>query len=276
MFYESIDLYEEFSRPRNGAQGGMLTVYARERYGDLAQKTRPALLLVAGGGYGFVSAREQEPVALRFLDAGYAVFVLDYSVGTAYPVPFVEACMGMKFIRDHAAKYGLSKQVAAAGFSAGGHLVGLLCTLSAEREIAFLGKAEALRPDAAILAYPVVSLEKGVTHEGTADIITGGDETLRPRLSVHNRVSRASSPVFIWHTTEDGLVSVENSLLLAEACLKCGVPFELHLFEKGPHGTGLVSIETEPNEGAYAAISHLAPWFSLALTFLKKRGFCVR
>lgn len=33
--------------------------------------------------------------------------------------------------------------------------------------------------------------------------------------------------------------SRENSLLYAQALRKAGVPFELHIYEKGPHGIGL-------------------------------------
>ena len=47
-------------------------------------------------------------------------------------------------------------------------------------------------------------------------------------------------PCFVWHTVEDTAVPPDHSLLFATALLKTKVPCELHLYEKGPHGTGLL------------------------------------
>ena len=62
--------------------GAALTVYLREA--DEAMPlaaTRPLVLVVPGGGYEHVSAREADPVAVRFLAAGYHAAVLTYGVG---------------------------------------------------------------------------------------------------------------------------------------------------------------------------------------------------
>jgi len=47
--------------------------------------------------------------------------------------------------------------------------------------------------------------------------------------------------VFLWHTVEDKAVPVENSLMFAQALREAGVPFDLHLYEKGRHGIGLMA-----------------------------------
>ena len=276
MYYEKIDLYEHFSLPREGHEGGRLTVYCRERYGDLCEKSRPAMLVLPGGGYEVLSAREEEPVAMRFLAAGFQSFVLEYSVKTAYPVPLIEAAMAMAFIRERADMYGIDPtKVGVVGFSAGGHLAGMLSTLFNDPPVRAALGDRLVRPDAAILSYAVLST--GVnTHGSTASVISGGDETLRAGLSLEKRVTADCPPMFLWHTMEDGCVHVENCLLFAEACRKAGVPFELHIFEKGWHGVSVVSRETEVQEEALAKISHLAIWADLALSWLKTRGFEVR
>ncbi len=276
MFYEKIDLYRYYSlkKPSNGA--GLLTVYCRERQGDLEKKKRPAMLVIPGGGYEMVSAREGEPVALRFVWEGFGAFVLEYTVKTPYPVPLLEGAMAICYIRENAEKYGVDPaQVGVLGFSAGGHLAGMLSTLYGDANIkAALGE-RLVRPDAAILCYSVIS-EGKFGHSGTMDRISGADPALRKALSLETRVTGDCPPVFLWHTAEDDCVPVENTLLFAAACRRAGVPFELHVFEKGWHGTSVASIETEGDLERLEKIDHLPVWLSLAVTWLKKRGFCVR
>ena len=43
-------------------------------------------------------------------------------------------------------------------------------------------------------------------------------------------------PTFLWHTADDAVVPVENSLMFAEALSENKVPFELHIYPHGPHG----------------------------------------
>ncbi len=276
MIYETIDLYEHYSVPRRGNGGGYLTVYCREQRGDLAKKVRPAMLVIPGGGYEYCSDREQEPVALRFLHEGYSAFVLRYTVKTAYPVPLVEAAMAMCFIRENAQKYSVDPaHVAALGFSAGGHLAGMLATLYGDEHIKQLLGERLVRPDAVLLTYPVVSGGE-FGEEGTMRRISGGDPALRKALSLETRVTKNCPPAFLWHTTEDDCVPVESSLLYAAACRKAGVPFELHLFEKGRHGTSVANLEVEGSEARAGEISHLAVWFDLAVSWLKQHGFALK
>ena len=276
MLYEKIDLYQTYSvkKPQNGA--GILTVYCRERRGDLLEKVRPAMLVIPGGGYEYCSDREQEPVALEFLHAGYSVFVLEYTVNTAYPTPLIEAAMAMRFIRENAKKYSADPvHVGALGFSAGGHLAGMLATLWEEEPVKAVSRGQNIRPDAALLTYPVITGGE-FGHTGTMDRISGGDPVLREKLSLEKRVTKDCPPAFLWHTGEDDCVPAESSLLFAAACRRAGVPFELHLFEKGRHGTSVAGLETEASEEAAASISHLSAWLPLALTWLRGHGFCVR
>lgn len=277
MFHEKIDLYDYFSVPREGNTGGILTVYSRRKYTEVKEKKRPAMLVVPGGGYYMVSEREGEPIALHFVMAGYAAFELLYTIRTPFPVPFLEAAMAMVFIRENAGKYGVDPtHVGAVGFSAGGHLTGMLATLFDHEYLKkVLGKRAALvRPDAVILSYPVLSTgEYG--HDQTAEIISGGDKELRKALSIETRVTKNSSPAFIWHTAEDLAVPVENSLFMAAEYRKNGVPFELHIFERGRHGLSDVGSEIcEDDLGP--DVTRDGAWVKLALSFLNVHGFEVR
>lgn len=61
--------------------GGALTVYLRDSCERMPSAIdRPLVLVVPGGGYTHVSAREGDPVALQFAAAGYHTAVLDYAI----------------------------------------------------------------------------------------------------------------------------------------------------------------------------------------------------
>lgn len=279
MICETIDLYQYFGLEKQEGREGTLTTYVPHSIeNELRPKFRPGMLVIPGGGYRMRSDREKEPVALAYLKEGYCAFTLDYSVSTAYPAPLIEACMAMIYLRENAAKYHLDPaHLAAIGFSAGGHLAGMLSMLYEEPEIvSVLGeRAKNARPDAVVLSYPVITMGER-THGGTRDVITGGREELLQRLSLENRVSKKAAPAFLWHTQEDDCVPVENSLLLAAAYRKAGAPFALHIFEHGPHGMSLVSPETSDQTEYDRFLAPVGKWLPLSLDWLKSRGFSVR
>ncbi len=279
MIHEKIDLYEYFQLPRGNASGGYLTSYVREGIPAIGEKTRPAMLVCPGGAYFHCSPREGEPIALEFLLKGYAAFLLNYTVQTAFPIPQIEACMAIAYIRENAEKFGVSPaQIAAVGFSAGGHLVGTLATLYAHDAVkgALGARASLCRPDAVILSYPVVTLGE-FTHEGTRDTITGNGAIAYDALSVEKLVTAESVPAFIWHTAEDNAVPVENSLFLASAYRRAGVAFSLHIYEKGGHGLSLCNDEVfAPNLPEINALSTVRSWLPLACEWLSARGFGVK
>ena len=270
MFCEKVDLYEYFGLKRKGGEEGYLNVYLPEAP-DYPNRIRPAMLVIAGGGYASVSPREKECIALAYIAKGFAAFTLEYSVAPVrFPVQLIEGAMAMVYIRENAAKFGVKPdKIAAIGFSAGGHLAGTLATLfdSAEVKNALKERAALARPDAVILSYPVItSGEKA--HRGSFDNLCGADnKKLQAELSLETRVTENSSPAFIWATADDGIVPSENSLFMALAYKTAGVPFELHIFESGVHGLSLATEETSwINEP-------VQKWFSLSVTWLHGRGF---
>lgn len=278
MIYEKIDLYKYFNIERKGATDGYLTAYCREGTTELGLKKRPAMLIMPGGGYWFVSDREGEPVALKYLQAGYSAFVLEYTVRTKFPVPLIEACMAAVYIRENAAKYFVDEEhIAAIGFSAGAHLAGMLGNLYCEPEIKSVlkQKSELAKISALVLSYPVVSMTE-FAHEGSRDILTGKDESLYERLSLEKRITKDSPPAFIWHTVADDCVPAENSLMLARAYKAAKVPFTLHLFEDGWHGLCLCDNETNDLSEELPHIYHAGKWFELSLDWLSEHGFNVR
>jgi len=76
-------------------------------------------------------------------------------------------------------------------------------------------------------------------------------QELTDRMSNENHVTDKTPPVFLFHTTDDPVVKVENSIRFFLACRKAGVPAELHTYRTGPHGVGLAQnkplLKTWPN-----------------------------
>ena len=211
---------------------------------------RKAILVIPGGGYGFCSDREGEPIALTYLNAGFNAFVLTYSVSSRgnsrWPLPLIDASSAMKYIRDHAEEFHIDPNyVFVVGFSAGGHLAASLGTLWDDDEIEkTLGMEKGYnKPTGMILAYPVITgLE--YAHRGSFYNILGdqyGNEDAHRELSLEHRVTEKTVPAFIWTTATDTTVPPQNSIMFGQALAEKNIPFEMHIYPKGSHGASLAS-----------------------------------
>lgn len=278
MYKEIVELYQFFGVERPEFGKGKLTCLHIPTSDKVSPcRRKPAILVIPGGGYCHVSPREAEPVALRFLAEGYAAFILDYAITPAtFPVALREAAMAMRYIRQNAEKYEVDPHmVAATGFSAGGHLCGTLGMLYDGPEVADIGPAELLRPDALGLNYPV-AVEWGKTHEGTFESISGGDRTLRRRLSLDRLVRPDMPPVFLWHTRSDESVPCRNSLILATALDAAGVDFSLHIYRSGPHGLSTADNMAYPDYGVPAVSWDVTGWIRSEIQFFREKGLKIQ
>ncbi len=242
-----------------GDNASTLIGYIHEDLSEYCEtyRRRPAVVVCPGGGYEFLSPREEDPVAFQFFAAGYQVFILRYSVGAAIRKvqPESEAAAAIKLIRSDAGKLNVEPgMIAIMGFSAGGHLaLSLACH--------WKRYGSDTRPDAAVLAYPVVTMGE-YAHGGSRKALTGGDSELVSYYSLETQVSEDTPPCFIWHTAEDASVPVMNSILLSSALSAVSVPFEMHIFQKGSHGLSIARKETGRVE------RNVQSWIPLSLSWL--------
>ena len=250
--------------PQSAAE---LVSYARPASGCLAERDgRWGVIVVPGGGYRMLAPSESEPVALAFLSRGCQTFVLRYSLIPAkYPAQLLELAGAVAHLRQHREAYGLS-HIAVCGLSAGGHLTGCLCNLWADPMLSgtLQAEAELFRPDAALLCYPVISAD-APKRSPVFERLLGADAGAE-KLSLEKSVTPDNPPTFLWATVGDPQVPVEHSLMYANALREAGVPFELHLFQNGPHAMSTATSESSRDASRVSA--HVAHWTELAVEWL--------
>lgn len=222
------------------------------------ETVRGAVIVCPGGAYAGLAPYEGEPVAALFRDFGFQAFTLNYRCAPdRYPAARDDLFAAIREVRARAAELRVRPdRIAVLGFSAGGHL-------AAGAGMEFRGPAE--RPDAVLLAYPVIS---GVTdaNEGSFRNLLGDSfspENCRA-LSRELQVRADTPPTFLFHTVEDRSVPVSNALNYAAALARKGVPFELHIYPRGPHGMA---------PGRCAAYPELQSWPRLAADWLRRQGW---
>jgi len=213
-----------------------------------------------------------EPIARWLNTLGVSACVLDYRVRPyRHPIPLGDAQRAIRTVRHRAKAWRMDpKRVGILGFSAGGHLAGSAATLfdAGDPQAADPVDRHSCRPDAAVLCYPVLTFGE-FRHDGSMRNLLGPqpDPALRERLSLEKSVTAKNPPTFLWHTSDDPVVPVENSLLFAAALRKHQVPFELHVFPHGPHGMGLGT----GKRGQKAP--EVRQWTDLCAVWLERTGF---
>ncbi len=226
------------------------------------EKNRPAVLVCPGGGYVYCSPREGEPVALSYAARGYHAFVLTYSTGwdAAGFAPLQEVSWAIGHIRENAAQWHIDpEKIAVCGFSAGGHLA-VASGLLAEN-----------KPNAMILGYPATS----------APNMPGGDFMLKLLCGRHNvtdedakqfdlvpQITKDAPPVFLAATAEDMLTAF-GALPVAKAYSDLRLPYELHIFQFGPHGYSLAN-EVAADGSSQVIDPAFAQWHELSVQWLRR------
>lgn len=271
MIYETL----EISALGHTAQ---LVVYGTDNFPAIdPARTRPAVVICPGGGYGATSDREAEAVALRFVAMGIQAAVLRYSVAPAarFPVALAQLATAVALVRKNCEKWHVDPDnLSVLGFSAGGHLAASLGVFWNRAllldELPALS-AEDIRPSKLVLCYPVISAG-ACRHAGSFQNLLGqraGEAKWMEQVSLEKQVSADTPPTFLWHTAPDDAVPSENSLLFALALAARHIPYELHVYPKGGHGLSLCDEETLSADGAYGIEPVCQGWEALAGRWMK-------
>jgi acetyl esterase/lipase len=227
-----------------------------------------AVVVCPGGGYQHLAMDHEGVQIAKWLNSlGISAFVLQYRLGPKYhhPAMINDAQRAIRTVRSRAAALHIEpNRIGIWGFSAGGHLAS---TAATHFDSGNAGAADPIdragsRPDFAILSYPVISLGE-YAHVGSRNNLLGTspDPKLVEDLSNDLRVTAQTPPTFLFHTTADATVPVENSVRFYLALRKAGVPAEMHIFQNGPHGVGLAPTDAT-----------LSIWGQLLANWLRERG----
>ena len=274
MIYEKIKISDICNNLRESK--AVISAYIPENSEEIKINNKRATIVICpGGGYGFTSDREAEPIALKFMAQGFNAIVLRYSVApTRYPNALLELAETFNYVRKKGNQWNVDKdKVIVCGFSAGGHLAGSLGVLwnneFIEKDLGV--NKENIKPNGMILCYPVITAGD-FAHRGSFDNLLGEEESEKNRykLSLENLVSKNTPKTFLWHTFNDTTVPVENSLLFANSLAKNKVPFELHVYPNGGHGMALCEESTAMKDKEEHIDDHLATWFNLACQWINK------
>ena len=206
-----------------------------------------AVVICPGGGYQHLASEyEGHDVAEWFNNFGVTGFVLRYRLAPTYrfPAPLLDVQRAIRTVRARAGEWKIDPhRIGVMGFSAGGHLASTAATHfdAGNSSSADSIDRQSCRPDFAILAYPVITMTGRFGHTGSRKNLLGEhpDPQLAESLSNEKQVTRETPPTFLFHTSADTVVPVENSVQFYLALQKAGVPAEMHIYEAGRHGIGL-------------------------------------
>ena len=229
--------------------------------------SKGAVIVFPGGGYGFRAEYEGDEIGEWLQSNGVTAFVVEYRIAPyKHPAELADALRAVKTVRHYADEYGIDRdKIAVMGFSAGGHLATSVSVhydkdiYEATDEI----DNESARPNASILCYPVIDMGE-YRHDGSRQNLLGRPvtEKMKDFMSLHKQVNENTPEAFIWHTSTDGTVPLQNSLMYADALTKENIPCEMHIYPMGPHGMGLA--KDEP---------YVARWADNLLYWLKNKGW---
>jgi len=225
-----------------------------------------AVLILPGGGYhGVAYQSEGLDYAHWFAKRGVTAFVLKYRSAQASSVtdsnlaPIQDAQRAIRYIRHHAKTYGIAEnKIGVIGSSAGGHLAAILTT----HNDAYYSPIDEIDnhgfdTNFLMLIYPVISMRKGVTHQGSKNNLLGTSpsESQAQRFSADEQVSDSIVPTYIFHSSNDQVVDVNNSILMYQAVSQHRDDAEMHLYPDGGHGYGLgTRSRGAPNWGTTAEV----------------------
>lgn len=242
-------------------------------YWPAAEKeTGAAVIVCPGGGYSVLAPHEGEPFAKWLNDLGIAAFVLKYRlIKDGYHIPEIlgDAARAVRTVRANADAWGLDpNRIGILGSSAGGHLSATLSTRFDDGKTDASDPIERVssRPNATILCYAFILFDRNDKPERHERFL--GPEPTADQIRAYSpalNVTEQTPPCFIWQTVEDPGVVVENALVMADSLRKAGVPFALHLYQKGRHGIGLGFRTYER--------AKLHPWTSACEFWLGEQGF---
>ena len=209
----------------------------------------PAVIWIHGGGWE-TGDKGPGPGARLLAGAGFVTASIDYRLSGDAPFPAqIEDCKcAVRFLRANAARFGLNaEKIGVAGASAGGHLAELVATAGQSAGLEGDGgwPGVSSKVQAASAWYGVSDFTVGAkqfqNHTGSVVVkLFRGTELQKPELyrlaSPIFYVSGDAPPLLLIHGDRDELVPFDQSVRMADAYRRAGLPVELITVKNAGHG----------------------------------------
>jgi len=217
---------------------------------DIATGT--AVIICPGGGYHILAIDHEGYYIAEWLNKlGITAFILKYRLPSDEIMkdksigPLQDAQRAMRIVRKNAKKWNVDPgRIGIMGFSAGGHLASTLSTHYNENVYPDKNGISA-KPDFSLLIYPVISMNKAITHIGSRTYLLGetpSQEQVK-HFSNDKMVTKDTPITFLALAGDDNAVPIKNSINYFLALKQFDIPAELHIYEKGGHGFGIKNLK---------------------------------
>lgn len=281
MIIKTLDIF-------SSSEEAHITAYLQAGYQD--SHIRPAIIICPGGSYHHIGEKESEPAALGFFSEGYNAFVLSYSTGLGrgnLPIPIVQIAKTIAYVRQNAKNWKIDPDnITVCGFSAGGHAAAAFGALWNEKWLQESTgmEAEMFRPNALLLCYPLLDIrgfcemhikKDPQTQSYMESIYLNLFAKLNPseeeldRWDIKRLINQNMPPVFLWTTVNDDIVDVSQSIEFVSGLAKYGIPFEYHVFEKGPHALSGADALSGYSKSQIQELGNASRWRKLAIKWLE-------
>jgi acetyl esterase/lipase len=209
----------------------------------------PAVLCIHGGGWRAGQRQDLDKTIEGFAAHGYVAVTISYRLTTEakFPAQIEDAKAAVRWLRANAGKYHINPQrIGVVGFSAGAHLACLLGLTDQKDGLEGRGghAEESSRVQAVVSFFgPTDFTTKTWSDDLEKSLLVpfvGATFAERPdlyrKISPISYVSKGHPPFLFFHGTNDTLVNVRHSRLLAEKLRKVGVDAKVIELEGEGHG----------------------------------------
>lgn len=211
-----------------------------------------AVIICPGGSYHHLGLYNEGYCSAKwFSDNGITAFTLKYRTNESlyhHPAMLEDIQRAIQIVRENASEYGINPdKIGVIGYSAGGHLVTMAGEFgTTKNELTKLGIRTdvSLRPDFVMPIYPVVSMQDDISHKWSRKSLLGKNPTQaqKDEFSMEMNVPDNMPPTYIVVAKDDPVVLYENSLRLYDSLKAKNIEnCELHLYEWGKHGFGMLN-----------------------------------
>lgn len=206
-----------------------------------AKATGQAVVICPGGGYRLLSmGHEGRDYAKWMAENGITTAVLKYRLPNTTPqVPMEDAAEALRYMKEEYRGKASIKQLGIMGFSAGGHLAASTAVGCLKTNGDTSARA-ALRPDFAVLFYPVITGNPSQMHKGSYDKLLGSDRTqeLTDKWSPELVAGKDAPQTLLILSSDDATVPPINSTKFYNTLKELGVPASITILPSGGHGWG--------------------------------------